>query len=121
MKTCLRSIFAPTIILALIAGQPVLHAHAILVEAVPEQDATVNGPDVAIQLKFNSRVDGERSRIYLVLPDKSVRTLSLEKQESLEVLHTQASGLTSGSYRIRWQVLAADGHITRGEYVFTVK
>jgi len=29
-------------------------------------------------------------------------------------------GLAAGAYRLRWQVLASDGHITRGEIPFTV-
>jgi methionine-rich copper-binding protein CopC len=28
--------------------------------------------------------------------------------------------LAAGAYRLRWQVLASDGHITRGEIPFTV-
>jgi len=30
-------------------------------------------------------------------------------------------GLVRGAYKLRWQVLAADGHITRGEISFEVK
>jgi methionine-rich copper-binding protein CopC len=29
-------------------------------------------------------------------------------------------GLGSGAYRLRWQVLAVEGHITRGDIPFTV-
>jgi len=100
---------------------PALQAHAILVEATPAKNGTVAGPDFVVRLKFNSRIDGARSQLSLVLPDKTVRTLTLEKQTAPEVLSAKAVGLKPGACRLRWQVLASDGHITRGEYPFDVK
>ena len=96
-------------------------AHAILVAASPAARSTVQGPDVEVRLRFNSRIDGARSHLSLRLPGKSVRDLPLARQESPEVLGAHARGLAPGSYRLRWQVLASDGHITRGEIPFQVK
>jgi len=104
-----------------IALAPALRAHAILLEASPGKNGSVSGPDFKISLKFNSRIDGTRSQISLVLPEQTVRTLTIEKQSTPEVLSAKAVGLKPGSYRLRWQVLASDGHITRGEYPFEVK
>jgi hypothetical protein len=100
---------------------PALWAHAILLEASPPKNGSVAGPDVTIHLKFNSRVDGARSQITLVLADKTIRTLTIEKQTAPEALSAKADGLKPGNYHVRWQVLASDGHITRGEYPFDVK
>jgi methionine-rich copper-binding protein CopC len=36
------------------------------------------------------------------------------------VLTARIAGIQPGSYRLRWQVLALDGHITRGDIPFTV-
>jgi methionine-rich copper-binding protein CopC len=36
------------------------------------------------------------------------------------VLETSATLIASGIYVVRWQVLAVDGHITRGDVPFTV-
>jgi methionine-rich copper-binding protein CopC len=98
-----------------------LRAHAILLEAAPAKNATLSGPDVAIRLRFNSRIDGARSQISLLLPDRRVQALKLDKQAAPEILASSARGLGPGAYRLRWQVLASDGHITRGEYPFAVK
>jgi methionine-rich copper-binding protein CopC len=95
--------------------------HAVLVEATPAANATVPGPDIMIQLRFNSRIDAARSRIDLVLPDQSLRMAPLERQSSPATLSSHITGAGSGAYRLRWQVLAADGHITRGEVPFQVK
>lgn len=100
---------------------PSLFAHAVLLEAKPEMNSTVEGPDVVVRLRFNSRIDGKRSRLTLVLPDRSARGLDIEKQDAPEILSSSVRGLASGAYRLRWQVLASDGHITRGEFLFQVK
>jgi methionine-rich copper-binding protein CopC len=39
---------------------------------------------------------------------------------AVATLTSQAQALNPGEYRIRWQVLASDGHITRGEIPFQV-
>jgi copper resistance protein C len=105
----------------LAAVVPPLVAHAILLEASPAKDGSVAGPSFTIQLKFNSRIDGARSQVTLVLPDKTSRTLTIEKQSAPDTLSAKAASLQAGVYRLRWQVLASDGHITRGEYSFSVR
>ncbi|HEX3438254.1 MAG TPA: copper resistance CopC family protein [Pseudacidobacterium sp.] len=96
-------------------------AHAVLIASTPAAHASVKGPEIAIHLKFNSRIDGTHSRLYLVSPDGKVQTLSLLPQESPDALDAQNIKISAGQYAIRWQALAADGHITRGEIPFTVQ
>lgn len=115
-------IFAGTAAAAvLVAGAGVLEGHAILKESSPAANATVVGPDVAITLKYNVRVDSARSKIQLSRPDESVTELPLAKQVSPDTLSSKATGLTPGAYKLQWQVLAPDGHITRGVVPFSVK
>jgi methionine-rich copper-binding protein CopC len=95
-------------------------AHAVLLEATPAPNGTLPGPDINIQLRFNSRIDSQRSRLALVLPDRSVRALRLERQASPATLNSHMTGLGTGVYTLQWQVLAADGHISRGEVPFQV-
>jgi methionine-rich copper-binding protein CopC len=105
----------------LVVAAPAAFAHAILVEATPAARSTVAGPDLAVRLRFNSRIDGARSRLTLVQPDRQERTVALEQQQAPELLTARLTGIAPGAYRLRWQVLAADGHITRGEVPFRVK
>jgi methionine-rich copper-binding protein CopC len=95
-------------------------AHAVLLESNPALKAQVAGPDVPIQLRFNVRIDAGRSRLTLVRPDGSTQTLELSTPASANMLTSQAKGLQPGEYRLRWQVLASDGHLTRGEIPFSV-
>lgn len=95
-------------------------AHAILLESSPAINSTVAGPDVAVKLRFNVRIDASRSRLTLIRPDASTQSLLLNKDATPDMLSSQAQKLSPGEYRLRWQVLASDGHITRGEIPFQV-
>jgi len=95
-------------------------AHAILMESKPAVHASVKGPGVAVWLRYNVRVDGSRSRLQLLAPDGSLQTLALAKQSSPDILESQASGLKPGVYKLLWNVLASDGHMSKGEVPFTV-
>lgn len=95
-------------------------AHAVLLESSPALKSSISGPDVPLRLRFNVRVDAARSRLTLVDPDGSLQTLEISRQDPPNMLSAQARGLRPGMYRLRWQVLASDGHITRGEIPFTV-
>jgi methionine-rich copper-binding protein CopC len=104
---------------ALFVATPV-SAHAVLLESNPSMKSAVSGPDVPIKLRFNVRIDALRSRLTLIHPDGSAQALEISKQTPADTLLAQVTGLAAGAYRLRWQVLASDGHITRGEIPFTV-
>lgn len=95
-------------------------AHAILMDSTPRVNSIVKGSDLNVNLRFNVRIDGERSRVRLVTPDGVARTLPLDAQPKLDTLQTHVSGLKPGAYKLEWQVLASDGHISRGEIPFSV-
>jgi methionine-rich copper-binding protein CopC len=99
---------------------PAALGHAVLLESAPAVHSEVRGDSCAVQLTFNLRVDGKRSRVTLVHPDRTTRAILLDSQPSPSVLRGTVKHLTPGKHRIRWQVLAADGHISRGEVPFVV-
>jgi copper resistance protein C len=105
---------------ALLAVASFAEGHAILKETSPAANSKVGGPDVPVVLKYNVRIDAKLSKLSLLNPDNSTTGLKIEEQKSPDTLTSQATGLKPGAYRIRWQVLAPDGHITRGEIPFTV-
>jgi methionine-rich copper-binding protein CopC len=81
----------------------------------------VHGPNVPVKLRFNARIDAKRSKLTLIVPDGGQTALAIEKQTSPDTLNADANALKKGSYILRWQVLANDGHITRGEVPFQVQ
>jgi len=104
-----------------LGGSKFLEGHAILKESSPAANSTIAGPDLSVTLKYNVRVDSERSKIQLSCPDQSVIGLPIDKQVSPDTLSSKATGLKPGTYKLQWQVLAPDGHITRGVVPFSVK
>lgn len=94
-------------------------AHAILVLSSPAANGTVAGPAITFELHFNSRIDASRSLLTLIRPDKTKTPLTLATDSPQDELKASAE-LTPGDYVARWQVLAVDGHITRGDVPFTV-
>jgi methionine-rich copper-binding protein CopC len=120
-----RQHFAAVIVFlvaVLIAASPRLAlAHAVLLSSSPQKNASVNGPDITISLKYNSRVDGARSSLSLVKPDGSVEKIGALAQPLPDTLSATGHKLAKGAYVLRWQVLSSDGHITRGEVPFQVE
>ena len=115
--------FSGPLLLALLtlsfAPRPVA-AHAVLLESTPAPKSISSGPGIAIRLRFNVRIDAERSTIALIRADGSSEKLQPSRQPAANILTATATGLPAGDYRIRWQVLAPDGHITSGEIPFHV-
>ena len=95
-------------------------AHAIIVSSDPTVDAVVPAAPLPVMLRFNSRIDRERSRLTLLRPDGSSEALPLAPDVPPDTLAAKLDGLAPGPYRLRWQVLAVDGHITRGDIPFAV-
>ena len=96
-----------------------VQAHAILVDSSPAIGGTVPAGKVTIELRFNSRVDSPRSRLHLITRDRTMSVLETDAEAPPEMLRATTE-LKPGTYTLRWQVLAVDGHITRGDVPFTV-
>ena len=121
LRDIVRAAGMMAIAIVLVMVPRIARAHAALMGSNPAANSTVHGPDVPITLKFNSRVDGARSTLALVGASGPTLALAVEKQTAPNTLSAHASRLEPGKYSIRWQALATDGHITRGEVPFTVE
>jgi copper resistance protein C len=108
-------------VVTMVASPPRALAHAVLLSSTPQKNSFVSGPDITINLKYNSRIDGARSTLSLLKPDGTVEKLDSPAQPAPDALSATTRGLSKGSYVLRWQVLAGDGHITRGEVPFRVQ
>jgi methionine-rich copper-binding protein CopC len=112
---------ASLIAILLLCLVPAAQAHAVLLSAVPGAGEVLGGPDTEIQLRFNSRVDSKRSTLVLITPSGEQRRLDLDPESLPDCVNSRVKGLKSGGHVLRWQVLAIDGHITRGEVPFRVR
>ena len=92
-------------------------AHAVLSSSIPAANATIPAAQTTFILRFNTRVDQARSRLTLVATDGNQSVLTILPVGEPDELSAVAI-VTPGGQMLRWQVLAADGHITRGNMPF---
>ncbi len=112
-----RAVLMALALLCLTGGPA--HAHAILEESQPPDRGVVAAGQVAFRLRFNARIDRARSRLTLTGPGGIKTAPPIEPESAPDIVATKAD-LVPGAYVLRWQVLAVDGHITRGDVAFTV-
>ena len=86
----------------------------------PARRRPVKAGPVDLRFRYNSRIDQGRSRLTLTRPDHSHGTIADRCRTGRPTSSTAHLTLTPGAYIVRWQVLAVDGHITRGDVPFTV-
>jgi len=94
-------------------------AHAILEASEPPIRGKVKAGTIRFRLRYNSRIDRARSVLTLTRPDKTRATVPILPDSPPEIVEATID-LGPGAYVLRWQVLAVDGHITRGDLPFTV-
>jgi len=107
------------LLLALLLSPAAANAHAILLDSQPTVHGNAPPGLLHITLRYNSRIDRARSRVTLRAPGRDT-VLPIAPTGPDDVLDTQAE-LAPGDYTLRWQVLAVDGHITRGDVPFSVR
>jgi copper resistance protein C len=95
--------------------------HAIIVSSTPATGEAVAEGALSIHLRFNSRIDHSRSRLILLAPDDHELALTVAPDSPADSLDAEAKVLSAGQWRMRWQVLSVDGHITRGDIPFSVR
>ena len=96
------------------------HAHAALMKSDPAANGVLPAGPHSVILLFNSRVDAPHSSLTLLRGEKP-EPLAIETKAASNILRALTGTLQPGHYRLRWQAVASDGHISRGEIPFDVK
>ena len=95
--------------------------HGIVVDSSPKHQETVSAPKRLV-IRFNSRLEKRLCSVTLVGPQQGgVLLVRQEDDAPPDTLIYPLPALKPGSYRAKWKVLAADGHVTEGAIVFTVE
>ncbi len=119
MRKYLRNFAAAAAALA-IAGSAPAWAHAVIVSANPTADQHVAAGKLQVRIEFNSRIDKVRSRLQVMAPAGNRTDVPIDQGGAPNVVTGTTAALAPGAYVLRWQVLAIDGHITRGDIPFVV-
>jgi methionine-rich copper-binding protein CopC len=110
------------VLLGLAAGGQAL-AHAKLVSATPAEGETA-APPSELKLKFSEPIEIKLAQVRVTGSNsQAVKTgaLALDPGDKTILIVPLAAPLADGSYMVTWQVVAADGHKTKGSYRFETK
>jgi len=107
--------------LGLLLPRPNASAHAIVKESRPAINEIVITQPYAISLEFNTRIDLHRSQLILFNENNMGEALPIKKDNPSYLIQAVIENRKAGSYRLRWEVLAQDGHVTRGDIPFTLR
>ncbi|MHB8647337.1 MAG: copper resistance CopC family protein, partial [Thermomicrobiales bacterium] len=98
-------------------------AHVALVAATPVPGSTVGQPPVMIRIRFDQIPDPKFNDITL-LDTSGMRVAGGSATENASdpavVEVVVKARLAPGLYTVAWQILAPDGHLTKGNYSFTL-
>lgn len=108
-----------TVLILALAAPGAASAHAILMESQPAAGVAVPAGAMPVTVRFNSRIDHGRSRLTL-RQGQTETVLPLQPGTAPDRMAATAT-VAPGAYTLRWQVLALDGHVTRGDVPFTVR
>ena len=120
MRKYIGNMAAIAVAAAMVVGAPSAWAHAVIVSASPTANEHVVAGKLPVRIEFNSRVDKERSRLQVTAPAGDKTDVAIDQAGDPNVVAGTTGALGPGAYVLRWQVLAIDGHITRGDIPFVV-
>jgi len=117
-----RAFGALAIAIALFGAAEHAAAHALLVEAIPAEAATLETSPPQLVLRFNSRIEHKLSRATLSLgEDGEPRALTVDAGAAPDRFVATLPPLAPGSYVVDWQVLSVDGHRVAGKLRFQIR
>lgn len=115
--------------LVLLAGFPrtapaAAHAlHLELTRSQPAADAAVSSP-AEIRLWFSQVPQASATSLRLIRdgsPVAAVGDLAADPEDGKVFAAPVEGTLPAGAYTVSWRTMAADGHVVRGEFTFTVQ
>lgn len=97
--------------------------HLQLNRSFPAADTTLASPS-ELRLWFSQAPQAQATQARLIRDGEPVGALGALEQDPADekVFAAPVSGtLPDGSYTVSWRTMAADGHVVRGDFAFTVR
>jgi hypothetical protein len=110
------------ILCVLTAAPAVVAAHAFLDRAEPRVGSTVKTAPTRVRLWFTSALEPAYSRAQVFDASGTRVDLGDSAVDGADraLLRVSVPPLTPGQYKVLWRVLAIDGHVTEGDFRFSV-
>lgn len=122
----MKRLIAPVLSIALLLNAtPMAEAHSSLISSHPKSGAVLKAVPELVTLTFNEKI--------LVIPGSHPNSLNISSTsgESLAKGALKVSGnkvsislkskKLTGTLKVAYRVVSADGHVISGQYLFTVK
>jgi putative copper export protein/methionine-rich copper-binding protein CopC len=94
-------------------------AHAYLDKSIPLQDSEENNSLSEIRIKFTEHIDINLSQITIEDEKGILIKGELSSEDTIWLIY-QIPPLENGVYKVKWQILSVDSHVTEGSYRFAV-
>lgn len=107
------------LIVSIFATSGVVSAHANLERSTPLKDAVLNTSPKEIRIQFTEEIDSTVSKITVEDQAGNVIKGSLSYEADRWLIYTIPE-LSEGVYKVKWQVLSVDTHVTDGSFRFSV-
>jgi copper transport protein len=95
--------------------------HATLEHSVPSFRERVQSPPRVVRLVFSEAVDPVALSVRVYTADGRIVSERAHVLPGTRAVEASLKHLGRGAYTVRWQVLAADGHVTSGIFTFGVR
>jgi methionine-rich copper-binding protein CopC len=106
--------------LAAALAPALLHAHAYPMVAVPPEGAVLRDSPREIRIQFTEGIELEFSHIDVKNAAGEKMNAGNLRRIADDTVAVAVKALAPGTYRIEWQVLSVDTHVTDGVLRFTV-
>lgn len=94
--------------------------HGVLIESSPSHGAILKTSPAVISLRFNATLEPSITQVSLVDVKNHTQALTITNESTVERIVATVPPLSPGVYRVTFQVLATDGHVTEGSIRFTI-
>jgi methionine-rich copper-binding protein CopC len=111
---------ASAVLLALSGVPGIVRGHAYPMIVVPPDGATLREPPREIRIQFTESLEMEFSRIVVKTADGEIVSQGKLRRLADDIVAVDLKPLRPGAYRVEWQVLSVDTHVTDGVLRFTV-
>jgi len=105
---------------ALIANPAILAAHAYPAVSIPNNGATIRESPREVRIQFTEGVEIGFSQIVVKSAKGEIVSDGELRQLGNDTLAIDVKPLTPGNYRVEWQALSVDTHVTDGVLRFTI-
>lgn len=117
-------IAASLLVIASVPRSAASAVHLRLVRSDPVADTALAAPPNAVKLWFSQKVDAKVTSVRVTGPNEKVMDVApvtIAATDSAPAVAAIRGDMPAAKYKVAWRTMAADGHVVRGEFAFTVK